>query len=36
MRQTCDRVYLLTGPTGTTVVLEMDRDPPLPAWLHAA
>jgi PAS domain S-box-containing protein len=33
IRQTCDRVYLLTGPTGTTVVLEMDRIPPMPAWL---
>ena len=32
MLQTVDRVYLLTGPTGTTVVLEQEREPPLPAW----
>ncbi|BDI28167.1 hypothetical protein CCAX7_002180 [Capsulimonas corticalis] len=29
---TVDRVWLLTGPTGTTVVLEMDRQKPLPSW----
>ncbi len=30
---TVDRLYLLTGPAGTTVVLEQDREKPLPAWL---
>ena len=34
MLKTCDRVYLLTGPTGTTVVLEQARRPPEPEWLH--
>ncbi|MES2465579.1 MAG: ATP-binding protein [Armatimonadota bacterium] len=29
----CDRVFLLTGPSGTTVVLEQERTPPEPAWL---
>lgn len=33
MIETADRLYLLTGPTGTTVVLEQDRERPLPAWL---
>lgn len=33
MMQQIDRVYVLTGPTGTTVVLEQDRDEPPPAWL---
>ena len=33
MLETADRLYLLTGPTGTTVVLEQQRDKPLPAWL---
>jgi anti-sigma regulatory factor (Ser/Thr protein kinase) len=33
MRQTCDCVYLLTTSTGTTIVLEMNRTPPAPAWL---
>lgn len=33
MLKTCDRVYLLTGAAGTTVVLEQDRTPPAPAWL---
>ena len=32
MLQTTDRLWLLTGPTGTTVVLEQDRTPPLPLW----
>ncbi|MCW3058797.1 MAG: multi-sensor hybrid histidine kinase [Capsulimonas sp.] len=32
MLQTVDRMYLLTGPTGTTIVLEQDRIPPPPAW----
>jgi PAS domain S-box-containing protein len=33
MIETADRLYLMTGPTGTTVVLEQDRERPLPAWL---
>ncbi|MCW3058570.1 MAG: histidine kinase [Capsulimonas sp.] len=33
MLETADRVYLLTGSTGTIVVLEQERVPPLPAWL---
>ena len=33
MLETADRLHLLTGPSGTTVVLEQDRDRPLPAWL---
>lgn len=32
---TCDRVYLLTGAGGTTVVLEQDLTPPLPAWMES-
>jgi PAS domain S-box-containing protein len=36
MMQTADRLYLLTGPEGTTVVLEQDRVAPLPAWLQEA
>ena len=35
MLQTADRVWLLTGTTGTSVVLEMDRVPPKPGWLGA-
>lgn len=31
--QTVDRVWLLTGLTGTTVVLEQGRTPPEPGWL---
>ena len=34
MLQTTDRLWLLTGPTGTTVVLEQDRQPPEPAWMQ--
>ena len=30
---TADRVWLLTGPTGTTVVLQQGRDEPVPDWL---
>ena len=31
---TCaDRVHLLTGPAGTTVVIEQFHEPPQPAWL---
>ena len=33
MLETADRLFLLTGPTGTTLVLEQDRTPPTPAWL---
>jgi CheY-like chemotaxis protein len=34
MLRTADRIWLLTGKTGTTVVLEHDRTPPAPAWLQ--
>ena len=30
---TVDRVHLLTGSAGTTVVIEQDRLPPAPEWL---
>lgn len=33
MLETADRVFLLTGPTGTTLILEQDRIAPTPAWL---
>ncbi len=33
MMQQIDRVYVLTGPTGTVVVLEQDCSEPPPAWL---
>ena len=33
MLKTCDRVFLLTGAGGTTVVLEQDCHPSGPAWL---
>jgi PAS domain S-box-containing protein len=33
MQSCVDRVYLLTGSGGTTVVLEMERTVPEPAWL---
>ena len=33
MLETVDRLYLLTSPAGTTVVLEQERDRPRPAWL---
>ena len=33
MLQTADRLWLLTGPMGTTVVLEQGREAPLPNWL---
>lgn len=33
MLETADRLYLLTGPGGTTVVLEQDREEPPLAWL---
>lgn len=32
MLQTVDRIFLLTGPTGTTVVLEQDRIAPVDIW----
>ncbi len=33
MLETADRLFLLTGPTGTRLVLEQDRTPPSSAWL---
>ena len=33
MLETADRLFLLTGPAGTTLVLEQDRLAPAPAWL---
>ena len=33
MLETADRLFLMTGPTGTTVVLEQGQERPLPAWL---
>jgi PAS domain S-box-containing protein len=33
MLELADRVWILTGPTGTTVVLELERIEPIPAWL---
>ena len=35
MLHSVDRLYLLTGPTGTTICLEMERFTPEPAWLRA-
>lgn len=35
MLETGDRLFLLTGPSGTTVVLEKDRDKPLLGWMSA-
>jgi serine/threonine-protein kinase RsbT len=35
MRSCADRLWLLTGPRGTTVVLEQERTAPKPAWLQA-
>jgi PAS domain S-box-containing protein len=34
MQSCTDRLYLLTGPTGTTVVLEIERIAPEPVWLR--
>ncbi len=34
--RSADRVYLLTGPTGTTLVLEVEREPSAPPWLAPA
>jgi len=36
MLETADRLYLLTDPGGTTVVLEQERERPLPLWLAEA
>ena len=36
MLETADRLYLLTGPEGTTALIEQEREPPLPAWLSEA
>ncbi|BDI33966.1 hypothetical protein CCAX7_60170 [Capsulimonas corticalis] len=33
MLETCDRIYLLTGPSGTTIVLEQERETPTIEWL---
>ncbi len=33
MLETADRLFLLTGPAGTTLVLEQERVAPTPAWL---
>ena len=33
MLETVDRLYLLTGPSGTTVILEQGHEEPPPAWL---
>jgi PAS domain S-box-containing protein len=33
--KTCDRVYLLTGPTGTTIVLEQEPQEPDTFWLRS-
>lgn len=32
MLESTDRLWLLTGPAGTTVVIEQDRLPPKPMW----
>jgi anti-sigma regulatory factor (Ser/Thr protein kinase) len=34
MLNTIDRISLLTGTTGTTIVLEQDRDPTEPSWIR--
>ncbi len=36
MLKTADRVYLLTGAKGTTIVIEQERDPPMPPWMQSA
>ena len=36
MLETADHLYLLTGPEGTTAVIEQEREPPLPTWLSEA
>ena len=32
MLESVDRLWLLTSPEGTTVVMEQDRHPPVPTW----
>jgi PAS domain S-box-containing protein len=32
--KTCDRVFLLTGPEGTTLVLEQERNAHEPSWME--
>ena len=34
MLKTCDACWLLTGPEGTTVVLQQGQNPPLAPWLE--
>jgi PAS domain S-box-containing protein len=34
MMKTADRIWLLTGGDGTTIVVEQDRTPPEPAWMR--
>lgn len=34
MMRCADRLYLLTGETGTTLIIEQDHAPALPAWLQ--
>ncbi|MBC8104796.1 MAG: ATP-binding protein [Cytophagales bacterium] len=34
MLKATDRTYLLTGPKGTTVVIEQDQTPPAPTWMR--
>jgi anti-sigma regulatory factor (Ser/Thr protein kinase) len=34
MLKTCDTVWLLTGPDGTTVVLQQHPEPPSPEWIE--
>jgi anti-sigma regulatory factor (Ser/Thr protein kinase) len=36
MWQTCDRLYMLTESTGTTIVVEMNREPLPPVWVQAS
>ena len=36
MLKTADRVYLLTGKSGTTVVIEQERSAPTPRWMASA
>ncbi len=35
MLKTADRIYLLTGASGTTVVIEQERQPPIPSWMQS-
>ncbi|MBC8135363.1 MAG: PAS domain S-box protein [Fibrella sp.] len=36
MHRSVDRMFLLTGSEGTTVVLEQDRTAPIPVWMQNA